>query len=529
MQKAFERPLPALLWPLLGMSLGVWVASVSRANFPTLSFIPPLARMGVGFALGMAVALLVFFIGSDTQKATALGVIGLYFIGTMGVIYEYPIMHDSLNNVTNLASVAEVSGPYGQSYAGFPVLIAWLKTVSGLEAEEIARLFPLGMLLLYWLVLGMMAVLWRKIILTSTFSVFLFVFFVLVFGDSFYLRINASPQTLAYLLHLVALALMPLSNRSILIKIFLLVTFAVIIMTHPVTPLLALPGLITLGIFSGQFEWRKLMLALQSALVFMVAYLTWTLYQAGWVLSNAVKFLFAALDTEKIIPIVGYTYKSNPELEAYLFWHRILLIAALAVLAVCYLLLFRSRTWKFTSLWGLAFLPAFVVFYSASEFFDRILLFAIIPCAVVFAEGITKIHYRWTKIRWAIVSLLIALSLLSGLVSYFSIGAVDRITTDEIEAVKYIQTLKPRPVYFGGFNIPLPAGYKAIAERRGQIYFENVSQANVVVVSPQMENAVFLNPRISTSVDDLLIFLAQNGYELAFSSGDVRVFVRKNP
>lgn len=527
MQQTIERNAIPIGWMSLGCSLGLWITSVNRIEISGLSFAPPFSHLGLTFWIGLIMGLCIFFLGNYSLKLASLVVLAFYYITTISFIYKYPVMHDSILNVQNLITPEKTSGPYGQSYWGFSILITWIEKIGGQDPWIVARFFPAGMAILYFLILVMIGILWRKTILTSNLSGLFFVLFIFVFGETFYLRINASPQTVGFFLFLIMLGLIPLSTRSIWFKVFVFITMFAVILTHPITPLLALPGLLTVGLFSGPVDLKRLWLIIQTTGVFLVGYITWTLYQANWVLVNAVKYIVDAFQTEKITPIVGYSYTPQADLENFLFWHRILIIALLVLLAVAYITLFKSKTWQFVTVWGLFMLPPFLLLFTAKNFFDRILLFSLVPCAIVFGEAAANIFFRFTKFRIPVSTLIIFLAVLSAYTSYFGIGAVDRITQDEVEASQFIKSAgRPLKIYAGGFALPLPPQYKYIPSTRGEIDLEQVQTADVFVLSQQMENSIFLDPRAPVRLPELLDFLQQNYYEV-YTSGNVRVFLKR--
>jgi hypothetical protein len=123
---------------------------------------------------------------------------------------------------------------------------------------------------------------------------------------------------------------------------------------------------------------------------------------------------------------------------------------------------------------------------------------------------------------------LIILALLSAYTAHFSIGAVDRITHDELQATNYLVSLnRPMVIYAGGFTIPLPEGYGYVSAHRGDIELDRIHLADAVIVSPQMKNALLLNPRTSASLQDLYTVLENEFYE-AYVTGQVEVYIR-NP
>ena len=136
------------------------------------------------------------------------------------------------------------------TFAPTPAWAAYLSFLTWLGGDPwgIARFWPGGMAFVYLLLIGLISVTWRGRLLTSSRSASLFCLFFFTFGISgFYLRFNVAPQTLGFALFLFALGLLPLAQQSIAAKATLLLILAAMITAHPVTPLLAAPGLLVVA------------------------------------------------------------------------------------------------------------------------------------------------------------------------------------------------------------------------------------------------------------------------------------------
>jgi hypothetical protein len=354
----------------------------------------------------------------------------------------------------------------------------------------------------------------------------MFLFFFFAFGDVFYLRINASPQTLGFLFFLIALGIIPIANRSIWLRGLMLLDLAVIIILHPATPLLALPGLVVDAYVADEQRKGALRKTLAFIGTFLVGYVAWTMYRADWIFSHAVKTILSAFQEEKRVPIVDSPV--IPQIEVYVALHRILLIALLLVLVLSFFATWRSKIWRFVTVWGIALIPAFLVLFSYKDFFDRVLLFVLLPCAIIFAEAWDRFRERFTSwtIRGAAVLLLVCLVLLSASVAYFSIGSVDRITQGEVDALEFLGGMPgPVRVYANGFNLPLSSNLRFVPVTRGSLNWEDIDHADAVVLSQQMINAVMLNPGPEHSLEELMVILERDFQEI-YNNGEVRIFLR---
>jgi hypothetical protein len=526
-----RRKLPAnrenIAWLLLGSGLTLWVVTAAQHGSTSLILTAPFLQLGFSFWMGLLLTVTVFFLGAPIQRLWAAMLAAFYFIATISFMYPYAVMHDSIINAIVFPQGAMVINPYGQSYAVFGSLIAFVLRVSGSDPWAVARFFPVGMTIGYILTLGLIILTWRDRLFSSTNSSLMFIFFFFVFGDVFYLRINASPQTIGFLLFLVALGLIPIASYSIWLRGLLLLDLGVIIVLHPTTPLLALPGLIVATFISTDMGKGSIQKTLGFAGTFAIAYAAWTMYQADWIFEQAVRIVLTAFQYEKRLPIVDSPVV--PQIEAYVLMHRILLIGVLILLILSYLYLWRTKVWGFITIWGCALIPAFLLFFSYRDFFDRVLLFALFPCAVMFAEAWERLRerFRTWKIRVPVATLLASLVLLAASIAYFGIGAVDRVTQSEVAALEFLDSMPgPIHVYANGFNLPISSKFQYVLAARGSLHWEDIDQADAVVLSQQMINAVLLNPAPGHSLDELWEILLRDFQEV-YNNGEVQIFLRK--
>jgi hypothetical protein len=517
-----------IVWLMLGSSLALWVVTSFQTGSLSLELTAPFMQLGVSFWLGLLITIAVFFLGETFQRLLAAILTAFYFIGTISFMYPYAVMHDSIINAIVFPQGSALVNPYGQSYAVFGSLIAFILHISGSDPWSVARFFPVGMTVGYLLTLGLIIATWRDHLFSSTGSALMFLFFFFVFGDVFFLRINASPQTVGFLLFLVAIGLIPVASRSIWLRGLLLLDLAVIIVLHPTTPLLALPGLMVATLVASGTEKGSVQKTLGFAGTFAISYAAWTMYQADWIFSRAVRVVLSAFTEEKRLPIVDSPV--IPQIEAYVTLHRTILIALLIVLLLSYLSLWRTRIWSFITIWGLSLIPAFLLFFSYRDFFDRVILFALFPCAIAFSEAWERLwgRFRSWKIRVPSAAVMICLVLLAASVAYFSIGAVDRVTQGEVAALQYLETLPgPIRVYANGFNLPLSPNFQYVLAVRGSLHWEDIDQADVVVLTQQMINTVILNPTPEHTLDELMEILDRE-FQVIYDNGEARIFLRKN-
>ncbi|HEU5014604.1 MAG TPA: hypothetical protein VFT66_18915 [Roseiflexaceae bacterium] len=526
MLRRFDLSSEQMTWTLLGTGISLWCAVVAGSRLPQLALSAPFPLLGPVFWLGLALTIGAFFLGQGGQRLFAALVLGWYFVATIAFIYPYTVMHDSIANTLLFPGSESYQRAYSDSYNGFGTLVAWVERLSGIDPWTIARFFPVGMTLVYLLTLGLIMVTWRGRLLSSPLACALFALFFFAFGDAFYLRINAAPQTIGFVAFLITIGLLPLASHSLWLKGATLLALAAMIISHPVTPLLAVPGLVIVTASMGKTNATQIRRALELAGTFLVSYITWTLYRAEWILSRAAGTIMSAFTQEKSLPIVDTPLIY--QVDTYMLLHRIFLIALLVVLAASYATLWRTRVWYIVTAWGIAFVPGFALLFSYHDFFDRILLFMLVPCALVFAEAGARLCRSLPKLKVPAAALVMALVLLSASISYFSIGVIDRVTQDEVEATQYLTTLhRPLRVYANGFNLPVSPDFTFVPASRGIIHYEELRGADAVIVSQQVEHAVLLVGRSPVSVAELVTFLHKD-YEQVYANSGTRVFLKRS-
>ena len=243
-------------------------------------------------------------------------------------------------------------------------------------------------------------------------------------------------------------------------------------------------------------------------------------------LSNAVKIVFNAARSEKQLPLISSP--DIPQMADFVLRNRVFYVVLLALLISGYLLLWRSPTWYLVTGWGLIVIPVFLLFFGYQDFFDRVLLFLLMPCALSFAEAGAKVSRLWPKLQRPFALGLTALVLWSASISYFWIEAVDRITPDEVAAARYLAALhRPISVYTNGFGLPVSTDLTFISADRGVLRAPDILRADAVVVSAQLKHAVLLQARSPLGLEDLAMLLQQN-YDLVYTNGDTQIFVKRN-
>ncbi len=513
------------LWALLGVSVIFWFLAVTAGKLTRLSLMPPFLHLGLSFWLGFVISLIIFFAGTRNQKILSLIVICAYTIMTLSFIFELPAMHDSILNTTALPTAQGQYFLYGKTYPGMRLVLEDLVFFFGPNPWFIAQIFPIIVGLSYLLILGIFCHNWRDILFSSFTSEILFIFFFIVFGESFYLRTNASPQTLGFLFFLLAMSFIPQARKSIYGNVVLFLALLMMIITHPISPLLSLPGFFAAVFIRDENEKKHLLRAMGFVFLVLSGYVLWTLYMGDWVISSALKLILSSLQAEKIQSNISSS-GALPQLAGYLLTHRVLLVSLLIVLGLFFLVTRKRRPWRFAAMWGFGLLPAFLLLLNYQDFFDRVLLFGLVPSALLFSEGSHWLLSTVHRAKYAFAPSLILLALMSASVSYFYIGAVDRVTYDELLANHYLEKLgRELDVYANGFNIPSETRINYLPDTRGILDIEKAFSADAIVLNQQSVNAAMINTRAEIQVDEFEKLIQKHFLQIA-TFGSSRIYLR---
>ena len=169
----------------------------------------------------------------------------------------------------------------------------------------------------------------------------------------------------------------------------MLVAMTALVLAHPVTPILVLPG-----VFSAIALVRRngSTATLITAALIVVLASGWLIYQADWVLTSGLRLLEEILAQERRLPFGSLGSFNAAEDAAYLQYvaaNRTLYIAVFVVLVVSMLLVWREKTARISAIWIGLLMPSIVAALGAGNFADRGLLFALVPAAVIFGQAQT--------------------------------------------------------------------------------------------------------------------------------------------
>lgn len=479
-----------LAWGTLVLATCLWFAGVGGHQLGGLSLgLAPFWKLGLPFWAGLVCAHLVLVAArNNAPRYTAALVIAGYFWLTIPVMFPLGYMHDSARNV-----VATAGALYpGAAFPGFTLFIRALVEVTGVTPQAINRFFPALAFLVYVSLLTGLCYRLRQLTRLQHDIGPLLLYSVAILGSAFNLRLNAAPQTLGYMLFLFVIVLLikPGDPKGSFLSVLALIAMVI---SHPISPLLAVAGLYGILYLTRRFDWRSIVPGF--VVLALVMYTTWVLYRANWVLTAAIRILEEATGQERPMPIAGF--HAVPRLAVYLLIDHVLLAGALAALLAALLLVLRSqpRIARACLLWGAILAPAFALLYGAQDFLDRVLLFAIVPAVVVFAVAYTPVLAETRLLapaRVALTAVLMALGLLSATTSYFYTANVDRVTGREITTQRFVAHTTVQPVDLGGFQLPLPFHGPVLTDDRGTADGRYFQQARIIVVLQQARNAAVM-------------------------------------
>ncbi len=477
-------------WGALVLAVCLWFLSVGGHQLGALRLgRAPFLELGLPFWAGLACAHLVLLAArSDAARYVASLVIAGYFWLTIPVIFPLGYMHDSARNV-----VASARSLYpGGAFPGFTLFARGLIETSGVTPQAVDRFFPALAFLVYTSLLAGLCCRLRQLMRLQHDIGPLVLYAMAVLGSAFNLRLNAAPQTLGYMLFLyvIVLLLKPDDPRGSFLSVLALIAMVI---SHPISPLLAVAGLYGILYLNRRFDWRSVVPSF--VMLALVVYTAWVMYRAGWVLTSAIRILRGAAGQTKPIPIAGF--HAVPRMATYLLIDHVLLAGALAVLLAALLLVLHAcpRIALACLLWGALLTPVFALLYGSHDFLDRVLLFAILPAVIVFAVAYTPV-LAGTRLlasrRLALGAVLITLGLLSAATSYFYTADVDRVTAAEIAAQHYVARTTVQPADIGGFQLPLHFLGPVLMDDRGTADGRYFRQARIVVVLQQARNAALM-------------------------------------
>ena len=389
-------------------------------------------------------------------KYASLLISSFYTINTLSVIFPFSIHHDSL---CNLYSSSLGKGGYaGGLIAGFYALNDLLINTCNVKILFLARLYPTFSWLLYVLSLIFF---YRSIAnsLPQTGSEIAFLYYMLILTPTIWLRLNAAPQTLGFLLSIYILALLARTIRrySFIKVLFLSLSYLALSLSHPLTPLLLMPGIFSIVVL--MYPWGGLLRAFKKALkvviLFLLPYLAILIFKSEYfygyfslALSSAGRQALGGslARTSSHLLRIPYVTWMGPKIEAkYLYINEIYVfcIGLLLLYSLILLLIYNRRGSLALLIWISILSSIAVVFFInpfLSKFLSRPLLFLSLPLGLTFSSAFGSLFKGGKKSMICIMltACIGSVSLLGLYRAYYYYGAFDIPTYSQIMAHKWL-------------------------------------------------------------------------------------------
>ena len=441
-----------IIWVLLiALSLILWAQSVKGYRFSELNpYSPPLTSINFTFWVGYVTSLMVTFLASaPTLRYLAMLTSSFYTINTLSVIFPYCIHHDSIGNLY-LSAIGK-GGYAGGIIAGFHALNGLLINLCNLKVLPLVKIYPTFSWILYVLSLYLLYESLAPYLPTGA-SLEAFLFYVLVLSPTLWLRLNAAPQTIGMIFSVFALALFvrALSAHKLVYWSLFSITYLVLLLTHPLSPLFLIPALVVvqvlvcrpINVLSFIKYSLKYVLPLLLPYFALLTYKAEYFYPYFYHVRLSFKFPSALRISYYRIPYITWMVPGVP--VKYLFLN-LLYVTYLAILLLSSLIVAWRRNFNFglaSLVWVgalLAVVPIFLTPYF-SKFLSRPLLFLSLPLGLIFstALGPTFRASRLSFIRALLVIGLILISVLGLYRAYYYYGAFDIPTPTQVEAHKWL-------------------------------------------------------------------------------------------
>ncbi|MEA3202050.1 MAG: hypothetical protein QOE90_3478 [Thermoplasmata archaeon] len=455
------------------------IACWSAGPLPFSPGLPVYAAMPVAYFASLAILVTATFVARRPSLRVA-GTLASIVAATLPVclLLPYGKFHDSPNNL--LASIVTIHGGttllYQGGFPGFWILTGYLFDASGLDPWVFSRLFPLGVMVVYvgtfeLLIAGLFReesrdAGWGRAEAAGA-------LLLLVVGQLIWMRNNLAPETIGFALSMVLVYLLVRRRDSLWFLAMFAITALALIASHPLSPLLVLPGVLVALVEYPRSQKKGIVARLFQApfenvlLIFLILYLAWILYESGWIVGHAVGLVSEALTSER--EVTGIT-RVIPGSEWVGIAKAVFFVGMAAWLALPLIKLRRDRFLRTSLLWIALMGPIFVAALGG-RFFSRPLLFVLVPISLAAAWLVGRTLLRPSNLAW--LSLGFALLVVVGTVSTGYVESYDRVTTSELQAYSYAYA-NERSVYtpalrlpFKADGSPLPHGDETVGPARG--------------------------------------------------------------
>ncbi|HEC86385.1 MAG TPA: hypothetical protein ENI49_00705 [Thermoplasmatales archaeon] len=523
---------------LLSISFLLWMLSVGTFRLAALDLKnTPFMILPFSFWIGFILATITFFEASSNKvKYLSIILLSFYTIITLTVIEPYGRMHDSIANIYDSQLVVDgnLEAGYGGDFPGFYLLIGILIKITNINPWSLSRIFPVIFLIIY---ISFLFVLFqnigKKIKNIRSYELPLFLYFMLVFSPTIWLRMNPAPQTIGYLLFILTSIILIKRRDNIYFFFLFYLTYLVMVMSHPLTPILSIPGFIAIIYLETEEKgwFHDISYTLKNfskniIISIIVIYLSWIVYRAEGIFRQAYGLIEEAIKYEREIPMVT---QNAPGTEFYTHLNVIYLLILFSFLLFCYFQSSKSRNGKMVTIWGLAMTPLFIINFGY-RFFSRPLLFLSVPMGLIFTDSdrhLSSIDKK--KISTFFIIFLVLLSALGTYRSQYYDNALDRPTLSEIRSNNFVALNVKKAVVATAFNLPYDEWGNQVEFSLPKIRLNRIDidpksiyrrlyHADTVIISQQLVNyAVFFEGK---PYNDTALFLVEQDLNQAFKIYD---------
>ncbi len=513
----------------------------------------PLAWLGVA-----VLAALVLTVQSRWVRALSILLFGVATMGLLGYLEPFGVFHNSWRNVGlgQLAlfsqhAQAAYSDPYVSGSPGGFILLGAVRLAFP-DTASMLQLFPLLCLLVYCAGIYALALAFADAHLSEhalshtrgnahyrvrfgQFAVFAF----LAVASIFSVRINPAPQTVAFGMLPFFLVAILRSKESTRYRIVALALFGLIVLTHPITSLMA--AAICGAFFISDLrlgERARPVVTPNTVALYICLFLGWLIYIGTWVLQSGSGFI------GRMLSVLNSDQRATVAAEgSYIAWdflwtHRVAMLCAGLLIAGGLIAIWRTnRAMGMRLVAWFAISTAWLPLMYFGEFADRGPLFASLPAALSVAF---LLNMRGKNIKMKITKMLVIIAMLVTATTSFAtsysnhVGEV--ITASELEAFHAIAKLVPdeKIAYayvppFTGDDVEIYTSDRVRAYVLGvaDFSFDRIlRQRGIIAVSIGMHEAAAMRGR--THLAAYTSFLAEldntSKYELVYSNNYVRAY-----
>lgn len=431
--------------------------------------------VSIWFWISFLICILTHIFYNNLNKITVLifsFMLGLITIGSLAIILPLGTHNDSFFNLASAFTYFEqgkisVGNNPRTSYPTAYILWGMLQNITSISFNGLLKYHSLILIPFYIL---------SSYLITSYFfdnknskTWIYFVFFILVFGSRFGIRLNIAPQTIAFVASIFFLAFY--FKKELKFRVLQLILLAFIVLTHAVTSHYLISVLV--GLFGAEQILKKVSVkfnstrltnntsqnTLNALLTFIAMHMAWFIYNGGYYFRNFVFILNDYIDivfiegsfTSSILPkLYGL---SNPPLEMLIAnrigWILLIFIGTTVVIAI--LMMIKSGCVKkgtYLIMWIAAISVNFLFFSYYTRvglILDRWFTFMLIPFGLAFAYALNEVMDKFTttkkNMRMISIVFLVLLIILSFASIYTSryTDNFNSLTQTEINAYQFNQ------------------------------------------------------------------------------------------